>query len=206
MRIPAVHMQKMELVLSRAKSGEPLEMPPFAGEPKAIQDGERAMAIVRQRAREWGLDPKRVGVIGFSSGAYLAADLAIGPTATRPDFVGLVSGDYARRFRRMLLRRSLPVPPMMTINVTILSCSIPRGARREYRPSCMCMSEVDTALICTPRGRQAIIGSANSSGGWRCVGCYVGRKYGPRPRKPAWPRFAPRAYTLPGVAISSKPA
>ncbi|MCL1500221.1 alpha/beta hydrolase [Xanthomonas nasturtii] len=92
MRIPEVHMQEMELVMSRAKSGEPLEMPPFAGEPKAIQDGEQAMAIVRQRAREWGIDPMRIGVVGFSSGAYLAADLAIGPNATRPNFVGLIYG------------------------------------------------------------------------------------------------------------------
>ncbi|MBV6815937.1 alpha/beta hydrolase [Xanthomonas campestris pv. passiflorae] len=92
MRIPDVHMAEMELVMSRAKSGLPLEMPPFAGEPNAIKDGERAMTLVRQRAREWGVDPQRVGVLGFSSGAYLAADLAIWPKATRPDFVGLIYG------------------------------------------------------------------------------------------------------------------
>ena len=41
---------------------------------------------------EWGIDPRRVGVIGFSAGAYLAADLAIGDAASRPDFVGLIYG------------------------------------------------------------------------------------------------------------------
>ena len=92
MRIPAVHMQEMALVVSRAQSGSPVEMPPFAGEPNAIQDGERAVAIVRQRASEWDIDPKRIGVIGFSSGAYLAADLAIGAETSRPDFVGLIYG------------------------------------------------------------------------------------------------------------------
>lgn len=92
MRIPDVHMAEMELVMSRAKSGLPVEMPPFAGEPNAIKDGERAMTLVRQRAGEWGLDPQRIGVLGFSSGAYLAADLAIGPQATRPNFVGLIYG------------------------------------------------------------------------------------------------------------------
>lgn len=92
MRIPAVHMKEMELVVSRAKSGLPVEMPAFAGEPKAIEDGTRAMEIVRQRAAEWNIDPQRVGVIGFSSGAYLAADLAIGSKASRPDFVGLIYG------------------------------------------------------------------------------------------------------------------
>jgi len=92
MRIPAVHMKEMEQVMSRARTGLPVEMPTFAGEPKAVEDGARAMAIVRQRAGEWGVIPGRVGMLGFSSGAFLAADLAIGPKATRPDFVGLIYG------------------------------------------------------------------------------------------------------------------
>lgn len=92
MRMPDVHMKEMELVTARAKSGTPVEMPPFAGEPHAIQDGARAMAIVRQRAAEWGIDPHKVGFIGFSAGAYLAADLAIGDARSRPDFVGLIYG------------------------------------------------------------------------------------------------------------------
>lgn len=92
MRMPALHLREMELVMSRARSGNPVELPRFAGEPHAIEDGARAVAIVRQRARTWGIDPQRVGVIGFSSGAYLAADLAIGPDVSRPDFVGLIYG------------------------------------------------------------------------------------------------------------------
>lgn len=90
MRMPATHMKEMALVTSRAKTGEPVEMPFFAGERNAISDGQRAMAIVRQRATEWGIDPHRVGIVGFSAGGYLAADLAIGDPASRPDFVGLI--------------------------------------------------------------------------------------------------------------------
>lgn len=92
MRIPAVHMKEMEQMMSRAKTGLPVEMPPFAGEPNAVEDGARAITLVRQRAGEWGVVPARVGMIGFSSGAYLAADLAIGPKPSRPDFVGLIFG------------------------------------------------------------------------------------------------------------------
>ncbi|MFZ2997007.1 alpha/beta hydrolase [Sphingobium sp.] len=92
MRMPDVHMKEMELVMARAKDGTPVEMPPFAGEPHAVEDGARAMTIVRQRASEWGVDPHRIGLIGFSAGAYLAADLAIGDVASRPDFVGLMYG------------------------------------------------------------------------------------------------------------------
>ncbi len=92
MRIPDVHMKEMGVVMSRAKTGTPVEMPRFAGEPHAVEDGARAMAIVRQHASEWGIDPRRVGVIGFSAGAYLTADLAIGDAPSRPDFVGLIYG------------------------------------------------------------------------------------------------------------------
>jgi acetyl esterase/lipase len=92
MHMPEVHMKEMDAIMARAKSGTPVEMPRFAGEPHAVEDGARAMTIVRGHAAEWGIDPRRVGVIGFSSGAFLAADLAIGDKATRPDFVGLIYG------------------------------------------------------------------------------------------------------------------
>lgn len=92
MRMPDVHMKEMGVVMSRAKTGKPVEMPRFAGERHAVEDGVRAMTIVRQRASEWGIAPHRIGVIGFSAGAYLAADLAIGDAASRPDFVGLIYG------------------------------------------------------------------------------------------------------------------
>lgn len=92
MRMPNVHIGEMSVVMNRAKTGVPVEMPQFAGEPHAVEDGVRAIAIIRQRASEWGVDPHRVGVVGFSAGAYLAADLATGNVVSRPDFVGLVYG------------------------------------------------------------------------------------------------------------------
>ncbi len=48
---------------------------PPTGEPHAapLQDVQRALGIVRSRANEWSLDPKRVGVLGFSAGGHLAA-------------------------------------------------------------------------------------------------------------------------------------
>jgi acetyl esterase/lipase len=41
-----------------------------------LQDAQRAMGIVRERAAEWKIDPKRVGVLGFSAGGHLAAVLS----------------------------------------------------------------------------------------------------------------------------------
>jgi acetyl esterase/lipase len=66
--------------------------------PMALQDGQRAMAILRQRAREFGIDPHKIGVLGFSAGGHLVADtsnaekLSYAPVDsadnenTRPDF------------------------------------------------------------------------------------------------------------------------
>jgi acetyl esterase/lipase len=41
-----------------------------------LQDAQRAMRIIRQRAKEWNLDPDKVGVLGFSAGGHLASTLS----------------------------------------------------------------------------------------------------------------------------------
>jgi acetyl esterase/lipase len=41
-----------------------------------VQDAQRALGIVRHRAEEWGIDPGRVGILGFSAGANLAGHAA----------------------------------------------------------------------------------------------------------------------------------
>lgn len=60
----------------------------------AVPDTLQAIRLVRGRAAEWHLDPKRIGVMGFSAGAELAAAAAIAyeafDRAARPDFVALV--------------------------------------------------------------------------------------------------------------------
>src|SRR5688572_6307731 len=39
----------------------------------AVQDAQRAMSLVRSKAAEWNLDPKRIGILGFSAGGETAA-------------------------------------------------------------------------------------------------------------------------------------
>jgi acetyl esterase/lipase len=42
----------------------------------ALEDAQRAVGMVRAHAAEWHIDPQRVGVLGFSAGAHLAAALS----------------------------------------------------------------------------------------------------------------------------------
>ena len=73
----------------------------------ALQDAQRAMGLVRQRAGEWGIDPARVGCIGFSAGGHLCAMLSASAAARtyeaiddadkqncRPNFAMLVYPAY----------------------------------------------------------------------------------------------------------------
>jgi acetyl esterase/lipase len=49
---------------------------PYAKSPAALEDAQRALGIVRAHAADWQIDPQRVGVLGFSAGAHLAAALS----------------------------------------------------------------------------------------------------------------------------------
>ncbi|HUA91282.1 MAG TPA: alpha/beta hydrolase [Terracidiphilus sp.] len=49
---------------------------PYPKSPAALEDAQRAMGLVRLHAAEWGIDPNRVGVLGFSAGGHLSAALS----------------------------------------------------------------------------------------------------------------------------------
>jgi acetyl esterase/lipase len=44
--------------------------------PAPLQDAQRAIRTVRARAKEWGVDPSRIGILGFSAGGHLASTAA----------------------------------------------------------------------------------------------------------------------------------
>jgi acetyl esterase/lipase len=59
----------------------------------AVADGEQAVRTVRGRAGELGIDPARIGLMGFSAGAFLTAGVAVTTDASaRPDFVAPIYG------------------------------------------------------------------------------------------------------------------
>jgi acetyl esterase/lipase len=49
---------------------------PFPKSSAALQDAQRAVGLVRQHASDWGIDPKKIGVLGFSAGGHLVAALS----------------------------------------------------------------------------------------------------------------------------------
>jgi len=57
-------------------------------------DGRRAIEIVRTRAKEWGVDPGKIGMMGFSAGGEVTAltgmHYELSPVSTRPDFLALI--------------------------------------------------------------------------------------------------------------------
>lgn len=65
-----------------------------------LQDAQQAIKIVRERAREWNVNPERIGIMGFSAGGHLAStagthfnSVAIPNeknTSVRPDFMILI--------------------------------------------------------------------------------------------------------------------
>jgi acetyl esterase/lipase len=62
-------------------------------EPLATVDALRALELVRSRADEFGIDPDRVGMIGFSAGAMTALNTVLeGEPGKRPAFFGYIYG------------------------------------------------------------------------------------------------------------------
>ena len=65
-----------------------------------LQDAEQAIKLVRENALEWGINPDKIGIMGFSAGGHLASTLGThyknvvidNPknTSLRPDFMALI--------------------------------------------------------------------------------------------------------------------
>lgn len=81
------------------------------GEPPLgpLLDAQRAVSLVRSRSAEWGIDPVRIGMVGFSAGGHLALATAtsfekrtyesidkIDDASCRPDFAVLCYSGYLK--------------------------------------------------------------------------------------------------------------
>src|SRR5262245_31244110 len=73
----------------------------------ALMDAQRAVSLTRSKAKEWGIEPRKIGILGFSAGGHLAATTALGwkkraydaidkvdEVSSRPDFALLIYPAY----------------------------------------------------------------------------------------------------------------
>ena len=91
-----------------------------------LEDAQRAMSLLRQDAATWGIDPRKIGVIGFSAGAYLVANMsntdertypltdAADRQSSRPDFA--IVAYAARMLDNSGGRNDLQLQPWVTIS------------------------------------------------------------------------------------------
>ncbi len=49
---------------------------PYPYSPMALEDAQRTMGLVRDHAAEWGIDPHKIGVLGFSAGGGMVANIS----------------------------------------------------------------------------------------------------------------------------------
>lgn len=91
--------------------------------PVALEDAQRAIALTRFHASDWGIDPHKVGVLGFSAGGYLIAATSTLPrvykpadaadrVSARPDFaLALYPGHLWADKDKFELNPAVPVSP-----------------------------------------------------------------------------------------------
>lgn len=98
----------------------------------AVQDAQRAVSVVRAQANKWGIDAKRIGILGFSAGGETAGLTALlterqyepvdeaDKVSARPDFAaliypaGMVEKDNTRL--RSYTRPTKDTPPMFLVH------------------------------------------------------------------------------------------
>ena len=95
------------------------------GEPPLgpLLDAQRAVSVVRSRAKEWGIDPKRIGMVGFSAGGHLSLSTATrfekreyepidaaDEASCRPDFAVLCYSGYLKAKDKDELAPGIRIP------------------------------------------------------------------------------------------------
>ena len=101
------------------RPGEVKGAPP----PGPLLDAQRAVSLVRSRATEWGIDPHRIGMVGFSAGGHLALATAtrfhergypqidaIDAVSCRPDFAVPCYSGYLKARDRDEVSEGISIP------------------------------------------------------------------------------------------------
>jgi acetyl esterase/lipase len=78
-----------------ARPPQPTNADPATHIAPQLADARAAFALVRNRAAGWHVDPKKVGMVGFSAGAMLTLSTALSDNHEDPAFIGIIYGPLA---------------------------------------------------------------------------------------------------------------
>jgi acetyl esterase/lipase len=144
----------------------------------AWADGNAAIGYVRKHAKEYGVNPDRIGILGFSAGGTVTASVAFklhggnAPELCGPD---LPSNNWT------IKPGGVPAdaPPIFILAATDDPLGLaPQsmalyqdGTAAKKQPNCTCSPRVATASVCENKICPATIGWSASPTGSRCRAC-----------------------------------
>ncbi|MFL6575209.1 MAG: alpha/beta hydrolase [Povalibacter sp.] len=109
--------------------GDPLRAPPPPGTAAAtspvalpLEDATAAFKLVRARAKEWHVDPNRIGMMGFSAGAGTTMAATLQSKENKPAFIAPIYGSQA----------AVEVPPDAPPLFVALAADDPLFAKNDY--------------------------------------------------------------------------
>ena len=130
------------------------------GDPAPVQDVREAVQLVRSRAEEWGVDPQRIGLLGFSAGGHIAVSTVLAgddtgsgsgddldATGDRPDFVAAIYPAIPEGIDARSVREA---PPVFLVHAADDRLSPQDNSVRLY--GCLSEAGVPTELHVYARG------------------------------------------------------
>ncbi|MGH7226187.1 MAG: alpha/beta hydrolase fold domain-containing protein, partial [Gemmataceae bacterium] len=123
------------------RPGQIKDKPPIS----PLQDAQRAISLVRSKAKEWHIDPKKIGILGFSAGGHLALAAAahsdkrayeasddIDKIGCRPDFAAAIYPGYLvekdKNTFNPNVRFDKKCPPLFLVHAADDTVSEPEGS------------------------------------------------------------------------------
>ncbi len=115
---PAMYLTNFGIAAFALKYRLPRETnSPYSLPKHALEDGQRAMRLVRHHAKEWGIDPNRIGMMGFSAGGEVVSLTTYHPGDGNPNAADPIDRLNANpNFQIMIYPGPLGIPETVPTN------------------------------------------------------------------------------------------